>query len=335
MTDSLVAVVGTDPTMVNDAAFTEIATLLDGLDPALALEDLLATATTPEDQPSVARRAIEALNTPPFLVDRRVVVVRDAHALTAEEVGDLLVWAASPLAGVSLVVTLVGARAKGKLTAAATRVVDVGVGSRSSDRLSYVSDTLAHHGVRVSAAIVKQIADQVGDELARVDQLARTLHSIFGGVAITFEQIAPYLGDEGGVPEWDLTDAIDRGDTAKAIATVQRMIGAGSRSGLQIVNILQRHYLRVARLEGSGASSDADAVAIVGGSAFPARKQMQTARLLGSDRVARAVALVAQADRDMKGGVDYGAGEPNATDLTVTEVLVARLARLSEGARRS
>lgn len=334
MNESLVAVVGADATMVADAAHREITALLDGVDPALALEDLTASATLAEDQPSVLRQAIESLNTPPFLVPRRVVVVRDAQALGDADVDELIAWAGNPLDGVYLLVTIVGARAKGKLAKAAGHLVDVSVGSRPADRLGYVTDTLARHGVHASGAVTKQIADRLGDDLARADQLARTLHAIFGSAALTFESVAPYLGDEGSVPEWDLTEAIDRGDAAAAIATVHRMLGAGSRGGLQIVNILQRHYLRLARLEGSGAASGEEAAAIVGGHPYPAQKQVQAARLLGPDRIRAAVGLVARADRDLKGGVDYGGGEPDATSLTVSEVLVARLARMSEGARR-
>ena len=44
------------------------------------------------------------------------------------------------------------------------------------------------------------------------------------------------------------------------------------------------------------------------------------------------------ADVDLKGGMSFGGrdadGDADATDLTVIEVLVARLAKLTEGARR-
>jgi len=49
----------------------------------------------------------------------------------------------------------------------------------------------------------------------------------------------------------DLTDAIDGGDATKAIVVARRMLDSKGRAGLQIVNILQRHYLRMAKLEGA------------------------------------------------------------------------------------
>ena len=59
---------------------------------------------------------------------------------------------------------------------------------------------------------------------------------------------------------------------------------------------------------------------------------------MGAERIGDAIHLIADADVDLKGGVSYGGKDLNTdqdvTDLTVIEVLVARLARLSAGARR-
>jgi hypothetical protein len=59
---------------------------------------------------------------------------------------------------------------------------------------------------------------------------------------------------------------------------------------------------------------------------------------MGSSRLASALHLVVEADHDLKGGVSYGGkndDDVDQTELTVIEVLVARLARMSEVARRS
>ena len=58
------------------------------------------------------------------------------------------------------------------------------------------------------------------------------------------------------------------------------------------------------------------------GSTFPARKILGQTRRLGSERVARAIRLLAGADLALRGTVDW-------PDELVMEVLVARLAALS------
>ena len=336
---ALVAVVGNDATIVNDAVHATITKLLGGIDPSMALEDLSVREGAHEDDvASTTQRILDALNTPPFLVDRRVIVLRDVQSLRDEDADLLVAWASSPTPGVTLVVSQVGAKGKSRLLKAADELVDVAVGSRPKDRLAFVAEKLEEHNVRTSSAVTQKIADRLGDDMARVESLARTLHSIYGSSPLQFDHVEPYLGDAGDVPEWDLTDAVDQGTAASAIEIARRMLYSKSRSGLQIVNILQRHYLKMVRLDGSGASTGEDAAAILGGHAFPAQKLVRGARILGADRLAHAVDLITRADRDLKGGTSYGGrndDDVDQTDVTVTEILVARLAKLSEAARRS
>jgi DNA polymerase-3 subunit delta len=335
--NTVVAVVGTDATMVYDSLHNVIGEAVGDLDPSFALEDFTAKDVTAVGLESVISRVMGALNTPAFLVERRVVVVRDAQLFLADEVDQLLDWIGSPTPSTTLVLAVVGAKSN-KLVKAASDVVEVNVGSRSVERVSFVVDKMAEYRVSVDRHVCQQVADQVGDDVARVDALARTLQSIYGTAPLNFAHIEPYLGDAGDVPEWDLTDAIDGGDATKAIVVARRMLDSKSRAGLQIVNILQRHYLRMARLEGSGVRGEEEAAALLGINKYPAGKSLRVSERLGPERISTAVHWITQADLNLKGGVSYGGKDLDTdldvTDLTVVEVLVARLAKMTQGARR-
>jgi len=336
VTSSSIAVVGTDATMVYDALRNVVATALGSLDPSFALEDFTAKDVATSSSESVASRVLEALNTPPFLVERRVVVVRDAQSLLADEVGQIVSWLADPAPGIVLVLGVVGTKAN-KLVKASSDVVEVNVSARAQDRVAYVEAKLREYQVASDHEAAERIAVQLGDDIARVDSLARTLKSIYGSAPLTFANIEPYLGDAGDVPEWDLTDAIDAGNATKSITVARRMLDSKSRAGLQIVNMLQRHYLRMARLEGSGVRGDDEAAVLLGINRYPAGKALRVSQRLGSERISAAVHMIANADLDLKGGVSYGGkdldSDLDVTELTVIEVLVARLARLTQGAR--
>ena len=71
------------------------------------------------------------------------------------------------------------------------------------------------------------------------------------------DDVEPFLGEAGGVPPWELTDAIDAGDTATALALLARMSGAGGRHPLQLMAVLHGHYARLARLDGVDADVEA------------------------------------------------------------------------------
>jgi DNA polymerase-3 subunit delta len=335
--NAVVAVVGTDATMVYDAVHNVIAEALGDLDPSFALEDFTAKDVATSGVESIISRVMGALNTPAFLVERRVIVVRDAQLFLADEVQQLLDWIALPTASTALVLGVVGTKSN-KLVKAAVEVVDVNVGSRAAERVSFVIDKMEEYRVSVDRTTSQRVADQVGDDVARVDALARTLRSIYGSAPLNFSHIEPYLGDAGDVPEWDLTDAIDGGDATKAIVVARRMLDSKSRAGLQIVNILQRHYLRMARLEGSGVHGDEEAAAVLGINKYPAGKSLRVSQRLGPERISTAVHWITQADLNLKGGVSYGGKDLNTdldvTDLTVVEVLVARLAKMTQGTRR-
>ena len=118
------------------------------------------------------------------------------------------------------------------------------------------------------------------------------------------------------MPPWDLTDAIDRGDTTLALQLLHRMLHAGERHPLAVLAILHGHYAKLLALDGVDARDEATAAAAMGiKPGFPARKALENFRRLGSPAVCRAISLLAQADLDLKGAKDW-------PEELVAEVLV-------------
>jgi DNA polymerase III subunit delta len=134
--------------------------------------------------------------------------------------------------------------------------------------------------------------------------------------------VQPFLGDAGGVPPWDFTDAIDAGNTTKALTLLARMTNGGGRHPLQVMSILHNHYVGIAKLDGVDARNEQDAMAATGiKSPYPAKKALQNYQRLGGASTRRAVELLAQADLDLRGARDL---DPDV----VMDVLVARLSKL-------
>jgi DNA polymerase-3 subunit delta len=163
----------------------------------------------------------------------------------------------------------------------------------------------------------------LGEDAGRLSGILETLASAHGtGHLLRLADVEPFLGEAGGVPPWELTDAIDRGDTTAALTALSRMMGGGERHPLQVMAILHANYTKLLALDGSGARDEAGAAAAMGiKPGFPARKALDQYRKLGGAKVVRAVGLLAQADLDLRGAKDWP--EP-----LVMEVLVARLSRL-------
>jgi len=271
------------------------------------------------------RSVVDAAQTMPFLTERRVVIARDLERFPADELTPLIGYLADPLATTELVLAMT--RAPKALTDAVKArdglVVDTKPPQRARDRPAWVTEQAGEAGVRLSGAAASMVAERLGEDAGRLDGILSTLAATFGGGrALAPDDVEPFLGEAGGVPPWDLTDAVDAGDTATALVVLSRMSGPGGRHPLALIAILHNHYTRLARLDGADARSEADAAAALGiKPGFPAKKALNQYRRLGSGGVRRAIDLLAAADLDLRGAKDL-------PDDIVLEVLVARLSRL-------
>jgi len=280
-----------------------------------------------ENAGAEVRAIVDSAQTPPFLTDRRVVVAREVGRFSADELAPLLGYLADPLPSTELVLVGGGGRLAKALTDAvkraggSTRSTDPP--SRPRDRQGWVGDHAAAAGVKLSPPAAALVAERLGEDVGRLEGLLATLAGAFGGTrALKPEDVEPFIGEGGGVPPWELTDAIDAGKTAAALGLLARMTGPGGRHPLQLMAILHGHYVRLARLDGVDVTSEDQAAAVLGiKPGFPAKKALTQYRRLGGDGVRRAIELLAAADLDLRGRRDLDSD-------VVMEILVARLSRL-------
>jgi len=312
---------GPDATVVGQAAASLITSLVGDRDPALVVEEHGGSAADDFDVGAV----VDAATTPPFLVDLRVVVVRDVGRLTSADGNRLAEALENPLP--TNVVVLVGSGGTippklVKAVKAAGTVIEASVGT-GRDRARWLDEHMREGPVRLSPAAARRLGDHIGDDVGRLAGVLGTLASAYGeGAAISEDQLEPYLGEAGSVPPWELTDAIDSGSTAVALSTLHRMLGPGGRAAPAILAVLHSHFSDMLRLDGADVTSGEEAAALAGiRSPFVAKKALAQSRRLGSEMVAQAIVLLAAADFDVKGG---SAMPPEL----VLEILVARLSRL-------
>ncbi|MGH9213454.1 MAG: DNA polymerase III subunit delta [Acidimicrobiales bacterium] len=319
---------GADEVILRDAVRELIHALVGERDSALTVEEVGRERFQPSEVSTPSLTAlVDAAQTPPFLTDRRVVVGRDLDLFSrAEQVAPLVAYLVDPLPTTSLVLVWPGGRIPKPLTdaikAAGGEQIDTSPGRQVA---GWVDEQLARAGLRLDQSAKQRLVDWLGDDPQRLVGAIQTLVGAFGeGARLGADDVEPFLGEAGGVPPWELTDAIDRGDIRTALDKLHRMLSGGSRHPLQVMATLHGHYARMLMLDGARVTGEKDAAQMLGmkGSTFPARKALNQARKLGHDRIVHAVDLLAQADLDLRGGKAW-------PEALVMEVLVARLARLS------
>jgi DNA polymerase-3 subunit delta len=316
---------GDDEGLRGQATRDLVRQLAGDADPALVVEDHLPSG----DDADTAAIA-DAAQTPAFLTDRRIIVVRDVGAFGAEALQPLLRYLADPLP--TSTVVLVGGEKPVRskplldLVRKVGHIVEAGVPTQRGGRSSWLGERLKDAPVRLEPSAISLLDEHLGEDLGRLANLLEALAAAYGkGARIGVPDLEPFLGEAGSVPPWDLTDAIDTGRTAQALDVLHRMLRAGERHPLALLSTLHTHYARMMRLDGAGAADEQAAASALGmkGSTFPAKKALTQGRRLGSAGVTEAIRLLAEADLDLRGF------ERIWPDELVMEVLVARLSRLA------
>jgi DNA polymerase III subunit delta len=194
-------------------------------------------------------------------------------------------------------------------------VLDASVG-KWSGRGTWLSDQAARAPVHLNKGALDRLRDHVGDDWGRVEATFDILAAAYGeGASIDVERLEPFLGSAGGVPPWELTDAIDAGKIPDALQALRRRGVGGGHVPAETLATLHRHYQDLLRWDGAAPGDGA-------AQSFPARKAQGQARRLGSERIGEAIALIAAADLDLK-------GKSGLEGTIVLEILVARLTRLA------
>jgi DNA polymerase-3 subunit delta len=314
---------GDDASLVRDVVVEIVDGLVGERDRALTVEEI-------EGDEFELATVVDAAQTPPFLSDRRVVVVRDLgrRFTSADAVAPIVAYLGDPLVSTALVLAWGGDRVPKPLVDAVRRAggaeVDAAPGR---DQRGWVAEHLAESGLRFDAEARQLVASTLGEDLARLRSILEILAATFGPRArLGADEVAPYLGDAGALAPWELTDAIDKGDIALALDRLHRLLDGGERHPLVVMATLHGHFGRMLALDGAEVAGEREAAELLGmdprRSTFPVRKALSQVRRLGHDRVARAIRLLAQADLDLRGAKAW-------PEHLVMEVLVARLAALS------
>ncbi|MGB1506689.1 MAG: DNA polymerase III subunit delta [Acidimicrobiales bacterium] len=337
-------IIGDDPVLVGEAVIAAVDELVGTGDRSLMLETLTEADYRNDSGGYEPSKVLDAVRTPPFLTDRRVVVGRHLSRFSKKDdylpIVDLL---AEPLETTDLVLVWERGidpkvdrmpslpKAIKEAAEVAGALVQQTAAPKGKAAGDWLRDQLGSSSLQFERPAVAAIEELLGEDRSRVVGLVRTLEGALGADAtVSVDDVATFGGEAGATVPWALDDAIDRGDVAAALQLLPRLIpSAGSptdRNGaaFRLAAVLHRRYSNMLRLDGADVRDEKAAAQLLGmkGSTFPAKKAMQQGRKLGTEKLSRAIELLAEADLDLRGTKDW-------PPELVMEVLVARLANLS------
>jgi DNA polymerase-3 subunit delta len=248
-----------------------------------------------------------------FTVERRLVIVEDAHRWKAADLKTLEEYLRRP--SPTTVLALVGeevkpdsalAKAVGK--AGEVLVYELPKRGRKADLPRWVEAQLRDRGVLIDPEAARALVELVGEnahELAgEVDKLATWA----GGERIGEREVLTLVPPRAEAPPFDLTDAWGRRDVAAALAAGERIV---ERSGdatrdvlLRISGLLTAHVGRVrdCRQLNADGLPPAAAAARLKRNRFYIQKLYEQAGNFSDEELDEAVVRLAQLDLALKGG---------------------------------
>ena len=318
---------GSDPRLVSARLTDLVDELVGDRDRTTSYEGFDLEGVAADDRAGVVANAVSAAQTQSLFQDVKVVVLRELGEATVDQLSPLVNYLPVAEPTSHLVLTSTSKLAKSVMDAlkkVGVTEFDTNPPSRKNEVFDWFDETLKEAGLTIDPSAVAKMVDWLGEDRARLPSLIEVLSSTYGtSKKLTMADVEPFLGEKGSVLPWDLTDAIDKGDSATSLMMLRRMVRSGEYHPLQVMSLLHNHYSKLLRLDGPTIGSVADAKSLIGSkSDFQARKYMDVSRRMGPRNVSAAIQLLARADVDLRGGRDL------EEELTL-EILIARLCRLS------
>lgn len=253
---------------------------------------------------------LDLVSTPPFLGERRVVVVRDADQLPEDDA--LLSHVANPPAFSTLVLVAAAYDRRRKLYGEIQhhgRLIECQVPSEERERSKRIGEIARAQGVELEPGALAMLMARVGEDLQRAEQeVAKLAVYAAAGARIEAGDVRALVGE--GPPtlgQWavfDYVDALTDGKVSAALDGLGRLLAAGEPPLLVLAMIARQFRLLIAGLAWQGASPETLAQALSMRSTFPAKKAMAQAKGWSLSQLAAALEACAACDASLKRGAD-------------------------------
>lgn len=270
-----------------------------------------------------AGRIVQAARTLPMMAKRRLVLVRDADEMKADELAGLIPYVGDPAPETCLVFVGEKIDQRMKFFAAfkkhgALVKLDPLYERQLPD---FVRGEARARGVTIAPDAVQLVVDEIGAELGQLADAVERL-SIFVGERkqVTADDVVAVVATTRQRSVFELANAVGERDRARALSMLASMLGA-RESGVRIVAMLARH-LRQLWITSELLTRTRDKFEIAQALGIPpffVEDMMRQARTLDRTRAARMHAALYLADKNLKSS--------RVDDARILELLILELTR--------
>lgn len=313
--DALTLVVG-DEELLAERAVGEVVAAARARDPEAEVIELLPGTMEPG--------RLAELTSPSLFGGSRVLVVRSGQDLGKDLIAELVAYARNPAEDVTLVAVHAGG-ARGKalvdgLAKAGARRVSCSKITKAAERLAFVKAEVRGAGGTIGDRAARALIDAVGNDLRELASACSQLVADTDG-KVNDAAVARYYRGRAEVSGFMVADKAVEGHLAQALEQLRWALATGTAPVL-IVSALAQGVRSLAKVGGAPRGLRGPALAKqLGMPPWKVDRVQRQLRGWTGEGVARALAAIAEADEQVKGGA---ADATYALERAVAQVVAAR-----------
>ncbi|WP_395360554.1 DNA polymerase III subunit delta [Streptomyces sp. YH02] len=269
--------------------------------------------------------SLAELTSPSLFAERKVLVVRNAHDLSADTIKDVKAYLDDPIEDISLVLLHAGgAKGKGLLDAArkaGAREVACPKTTKPAERLTFVRQEFRALGRSATPEACQALVDSIGSDLR---ELASAVAQLTSDVDGTIDEVVVgrYYTGRAEASSFNIADRAVEGRAAEALEALRWSLSTGVAPVL-VTSALAQGVRAIGKLSSARGGRPADLARELGMPPWKIDRVRQQMRGWTPDGVSLALRAIAEADAGVKGG-----GDDPEYALEKAVVAVARAARM-------
>lgn len=273
-----------------------------------------------------ASAILNAARTLPMMGKRRLVVVRDADGLGAD-LSELAPYLAAPAPEAVLVLLFNKLDARMKVVQIAKKKGWLHQLDTPRQVAPFIREEAQRRGARMTEDGVRRLADVAGGDLGRIASAIEQLALYVGdGKPIDADAVEELIAETRERTIFELTNAVGDADRPRALRAVDRLFDQ-RESSIGVTMMLARTFRQIAvAKEAVEKGQGRDVARIAGVPPFAADALVSQSRRFSHAALARAIALLSQADQDLKSPVKAALGERIVVERLVDQLVSAATA---------
>ncbi|HKA89917.1 MAG TPA: DNA polymerase III subunit delta [Haliangiales bacterium] len=314
--DPVYVVVGSDPLLHQRVVGALAAALVPEASRAFNFDQL-------EAKPAGAQAIVNAARTLPMMGGRRLVVARDFDALPVDGLAALAAYLEAPSAASVLVLQAQRGDGRMKLVQLAKKKGWYHELAAPRQLVPWIQEEAKARGVRLAGDAARRLADVVGGDLSRLSSALEQLSLYVGDErAISAADVDELIAETREHTVFELANAVGEGKEERALRAVAKLFDQ-RESAVGVAMMLARHVRQLAAVREllDARAPRADIPRLAGVPSFALDGLVVQARRFGPPALRRAVALLAQADIDLKGPKKGALGERIVVEKLVRDLL--------------